>query len=717
MQTVFELCSPDRVKMLGHIDEAAIDLMGRLDRFNVISQANIEFDIEQYPVVLAHIKDTAGLVVDEIPPYVYNQILASQRRPVIEPDWTRIPQRFADMLAPHQREGVRFGLSCGGRFLLADGMGLGKTYQAIAFAMQFPGPYLIVAPKSLINQWKAAIQSEKKAHIDVPVHIIEEQSDASLLENLDPHPNVFYVLSYELAAGFEQVKQDKTKAKPLAPKPFKAKAKQVAAPPSKTRVRKAIENTAWGVAIMDESDKMRSIETNISNMFCLGPDAVLRRTPQVCIISGTPQHSVPKELYPQLCALFPDFDMDYFAFTRRYCGGEYDFNRWKARDCLHEYELSSFLKTRMIRRREEDLPSNTVRNIHRRTVYLRLDDEQRAKYAAFQAEYDAKRERYEKAREAASKNGSEWNKRMVALAEDQRNSARTKLQRDLCSLKAPLAAAHIAANLRTYSSKGKVIVFTHYNDTRAAIHAALASPGREVLVIDGSTTSKLRESRRLKLCTDDDADQVGILSMHAAGVGGDYVPGCSTCFFTDLDFSVEMHAQSEKRLHRMGAERDVQCVTFVVPGTIDDEILASHRAKRGRNIAIIDGGGIPSSSSAPVPPPPLLATEVFGDALLRTLIVQPTAIETLDEFISRAGCRVMRNDVDLAIAMPIRIQRATRFADAGCASEMDSDVIVFPSADELTLQMLKGASHPERMLVSERIPLVAVCRARSSSSS
>lgn len=40
-------------------------------------------------------------------------------------------------LLPFQRQGVRFGLERGGRCLIADEMGVGKTLQAIAMASCF----------------------------------------------------------------------------------------------------------------------------------------------------------------------------------------------------------------------------------------------------------------------------------------------------------------------------------------------------------------------------------------------------------------------------------------------------------------------------------------------------------------------------------------------------------------------------------------------------
>jgi hypothetical protein len=66
--------------------------------------------------------------------------------------WLRqcLPDSILSSLAPHQLEGVRFGLRRNGRFLLADEMGTGKTLTALATALccchTRQAPLLVLAP-------------------------------------------------------------------------------------------------------------------------------------------------------------------------------------------------------------------------------------------------------------------------------------------------------------------------------------------------------------------------------------------------------------------------------------------------------------------------------------------------------------------------------------------------------------------------------------------
>jgi hypothetical protein len=61
-----------------------------------------------------------------------------------------MPASLAAVLLPFQREGVRFGLERGGRCLIADEMGVGKTLQAIALASCYEVRSMGLHPSSAV---------------------------------------------------------------------------------------------------------------------------------------------------------------------------------------------------------------------------------------------------------------------------------------------------------------------------------------------------------------------------------------------------------------------------------------------------------------------------------------------------------------------------------------------------------------------------------------
>ncbi|GFR52842.1 hypothetical protein Agub_g15469, partial [Astrephomene gubernaculifera] len=88
-----------------------------------------------------------------------------QFRPRASPDdisarLQRMPPSLRTALMPFQRQGVEFGLARGGRCLIADEMGVGKTVQAIALASCYEEewPLLCIVPASLRLVWAEELE-------------------------------------------------------------------------------------------------------------------------------------------------------------------------------------------------------------------------------------------------------------------------------------------------------------------------------------------------------------------------------------------------------------------------------------------------------------------------------------------------------------------------------------------------------------------------------
>ena len=108
--------------------------------------------------------------VDEIPSFLIqgiqsytDNIRALRSKPLaqlqsgagVSDVYTRINQNLLDILLPYQLEGIQFIVNRGGRGLIGDEMGCGKTVQAIGCIQYYCNhwPVLILVPPSLAFQW------------------------------------------------------------------------------------------------------------------------------------------------------------------------------------------------------------------------------------------------------------------------------------------------------------------------------------------------------------------------------------------------------------------------------------------------------------------------------------------------------------------------------------------------------------------------------------
>jgi superfamily II DNA or RNA helicase len=77
------------------------------------------------------------------------------------------------LLAEHQREAVRRCVElldrCGG-VLLADDVGLGKSFVAAAVAKRFSGDVELIVPRGIVTQWRETLRSFDLHHVSIETH-------------------------------------------------------------------------------------------------------------------------------------------------------------------------------------------------------------------------------------------------------------------------------------------------------------------------------------------------------------------------------------------------------------------------------------------------------------------------------------------------------------------------------------------------------------------
>lgn len=232
----------------------------------------------------------------------------------------QINNEIFNVLLPFQKEGVIVGLQRNGRILLADEMGLGKTFQALAIASyyQLEWPLLVIAPASLLENWRVTI-----------INLLKMKS--VIVRKSNDFGEKISIISYDMASRFIDV----------------------------------INEQKFRVIIVDECHYLKCAQTKRTTNLL----PILQQAGRLVMISGTPALSRPVELYTILMALDKKLFRSMSEYGYRYCklkviNNHYD---WKGASNLDE--LFYFMKECfMIRRRKDDVLNQLPLKFRRQVI-------------------------------------------------------------------------------------------------------------------------------------------------------------------------------------------------------------------------------------------------------------------------------------------------------------------------------------------------------------
>jgi len=236
------------------------------------------------------------------------------------------------LLHDYQRQGIALGVKLGGRVMLGDEMGLGKSVQALGIAAFYRSdwPALVIVPSSLRFVWRSEIRRWLPNASTQTVSSTGEFFAVS---------RDFYVVSYDLVARHE-------------------------------RFRTTATGADFRMVICDESHFLKAGESQRAGAVL----PLVKRAQRAVLITGTPALNNAFELFPQLDALLPGSIPSDRDFGQRYCVTE---KHWRFKEqekftgSVRESELSQVLGTVMVRRRKADVLSQLPRKVWR-TIPLEL---------------------------------------------------------------------------------------------------------------------------------------------------------------------------------------------------------------------------------------------------------------------------------------------------------------------------------------------------------
>jgi len=451
------------------------------------------------------------------------------------------PAGLTARLRPYQQEG--FGWLAflwkhrlGG--ILADDMGLGKTLQCLALighARQrdpAAGPFLIVAPTSVVANWAAEAARFVPGLKVVPV----SSTVARLGRDLG-----------ELTAGADAVVTSYT----LLRMDFAAYA--------------ALE---WSGALLDEAQQAKNRQSKVYQ-------CARRLTAPVKIaITGTPLENNLMELWSLMSitapGLFPSPDRfrDYYARPVERLG-----------DTERLAQLQRRIKP-LIRRRTKEQVAADLPAKQEQVLEVELHPQHRKVY----------QRQLQRERQKVLGLIGDMNSNRFTIFRSLTLLRQLSLHAGLVDhAHAGLASAKIDALIGKLSEVAggghRALVFSQFTGFLSKVRERLESEGMPYSYLDGSTRRRAEVIQDFK----DGAAPVFLISLKAGGFGLNLTEA-DYCFLLDPWWNPATEAQAVDRTHRIGQTRNVMVYRLVAKDTIEEKVMALKARKARLFSSVMDDG-------------------------------------------------------------------------------------------------------------------------------
>lgn len=451
------------------------------------------------------------------------------------------PPSLQPILRDYQKTGFKW-LKLLARYkfggILADDMGLGKTLQAIAFLLSeqahAENPSLIVAPTSLIYNWQEEIERYAPA-IKALVIAGQRAERGSLLETLQDYDVV--ITTYNI------LKRDL----PL------------------------YKNQSFSYCILDEAQQIKNPNTQ-------NAQAVKSLKANVRFaLTGTPIENTLTELWSIFDFLMPGYLLSHSSFKKKF-----EQPIVKNADAEAYTDLNRRIAPFILRRLKSDVLTELPPKIESQRLGELSIQQQKVYHAYF---CQARRE----FQQEVKKNGLQ--KSHIKIL-----SLLTRLRQICC---------HPSLFIENYSGgSGKldllmetldealggghrVLVFSQFTAMLAIIRHELEKSNISYYYLDGSTPS----FDRLQMANEfnDGKRSVFLISLKAGGTGLN-LTGADTVIHYDPWWNPAVEDQATDRAYRLGQNRSVQVLKFLMKDTIEEKIFLLQQRKKALIDQIVQPG-------------------------------------------------------------------------------------------------------------------------------
>ena len=449
---------------------------------------------------------------------------------------------------PFQKAGIKYGIEKNGRVLIGDEMGLGKTIQAICIARYYQKnwPLLIVAPSSLLYNWKKEILTWLKGINEEDIKIMNKSSDVP--------SSIITISSYDYA-----YKNQDSLVEYLG---------------------------LSGVLIVDESQNIMSNDS-LRTKSIMHLSSLSKR---VILISGTPFLNKPLELFTQLYCLDPvNFD-DYYKFVYRYC----DAFKTKIKNktilnvsgASNLEELNNLLiDNYMVRRRKSQVLSQLPPK-KRFTKYIQEPD------TNINSEYTDNLRNI--CFNALANNNYNIQDAKLDIMENNKmefKNSTFEAYNETAERKSEEISKMVSEYFTERSENSEpLIVFAYHDSVISAIEKRIKieHPKMKYIKIDG----KVDKEKRFEMVEEFQNNKeygLAILSIKAASVGLTLTRS-STVWMTEIPWTSGLALQAEDRAHRISQTKDVYIYYLIMENTLDIVLWNLIVNKSDMLNKVLDGG-------------------------------------------------------------------------------------------------------------------------------
>jgi SWI/SNF-related matrix-associated actin-dependent regulator 1 of chromatin subfamily A len=476
-----------------------------------------------------------------------------------------------------QVRGVRFLENAGGRAILGDDMGVGKTYQTIAWMAINPDerPAVIVVPGSVKYNW----QREFRIHAGMDSQVLEAHKAFSLSYRLQDEKSGEW--GQERGKTFNSGEKRRHWVKQYGKRIEVLGQFRENHPPIESEI--VILNyeilqdwisvlMEWGprTLVMDECQYVKEMKAGRTKL-CR---KLARETENVIPLSGTPIVNRPAEFFPVLNMIDPvEFD-SFWTYGWEYCAPEKGFGGYTYKGASNLDALHKRIRPYMIRRMKKDVLKDLPPKLQN-VVPVQISN----------------RKEYRKAQD----NFLKWLLETEGM-EKMTKAMRAQVLVKIGKMKALSAKGKMATAVKWISdwladTDQKIVVF--------AIHKSIARELKkkfpDAAMIVGNVAMKDRQAE-VDRFQEDPKCRVFIGNIRAAGVGIT-LTASSTVLFLELGWTPAEHEQAEDRVLRIGQVAAGVNIHYLLGiDTIDEDIWELLAAKKDIVSRILDGKEAPSVS-------------------------------------------------------------------------------------------------------------------------